>query len=131
MGSGDRDRLALNRFDIARYRTAQRKILHPEEQRSALGGDLFAELVGQLNDQARTLAAHRAELEISEDRAQIALQLIDEAPLVAPLQRDFVISSNQMTHRYSRQSAARGRSRTLPPAGGAAYRNSRQVRTDT
>jgi hypothetical protein len=99
MGSGDRDRLALNRFDIARYRTAQRKILHPEEQRSALGGDLFAELVGQLNDQARTLAAHRAELEISEDRAQIALQLIDEAPLVAPLERDFVVSSNQVTHR--------------------------------
>ena len=99
MCARDRDRLALDRFDIARDRTAERKILQPEEQRRALGGDLLGNLLGQLDNQARALAAHRAELEIGEDRAQVALQLIDEAPLVAPLERDFVISSNQVTHR--------------------------------
>ena len=99
MRARDRDRLALYLFDIARNGAAQRKILQAEKQRRALGRDLLVDLLGKLDDKPRTLATHRAQLEVGEDRAQVALQLIDEAPLVAPLERDFVVSSNQVTHR--------------------------------
>jgi hypothetical protein len=73
--------------------------LQPEEQCRTLSGDRFVQLPGQLDNQARPLASHRAEPVVSEDRAQIVLQLIDEAPLVTPFERDFVVSSNQVTHR--------------------------------
>jgi hypothetical protein len=94
-----RDRLALDRLDIALDRAAQGEILQPEQQRRALGGNRLIDLVGQLDDEARPLAAHRAKLEVGEDGAQVALQLIDEPPLVAPLERNFVVSSYEVKHR--------------------------------
>jgi hypothetical protein len=99
MRARDRDRLALYFLDIARNRAAQRKILQSEKQRGALGRDRLVDLLGKLDDKPRPLATHRAQLEIGKDCAQVALQLIDEAPLVAPLERNFVVSSDQVTHR--------------------------------
>jgi hypothetical protein len=99
MRTRNRDRLARDPFDIAPDRAAKRKILQPEDQRGALGGDLVIDFIGQLDDQAWAFAAHRAELEVGEYGAQVALHPVNEAPLVASLECDFVVSSNQVTHR--------------------------------
>ena len=99
MPARDRDSLAFDLLYIACDRTAKGEILQPKEQRGALCCDLLVNLVGQLDDKPRPLAAHRPELEVGEDIAQIALQLIDEAPFVAPLESNFVVSSYQVTHR--------------------------------
>jgi hypothetical protein len=77
---------------------ADREILQTENQRGALGGDFVTEGVGQLHEEARADAAHVAEAVVGEERAEILFELIDETPLVAPFERDFVVPADQISH---------------------------------
>ena len=84
---------------------AEREVLQAENQRGAFGCGLVAKLVGELHHQARPDAAHISEPVIAEDVAQVLLDLIDEPPLIAPLERDLVIPANQISHRDSQPRA--------------------------
>ena len=92
------DRFARDRFDIARRRIAEREILQTEDQRRALGCDLVAELIRDLHHQARPDAAHIAQPIVAEQVAQILLDLVDESPLITPLERDLVVPADQISH---------------------------------
>jgi hypothetical protein len=89
---------ALQCLDLERDGMAQGEILHAEQKRSALCSDIIAQFVGQFDHQARSFAAHGAQAVIGENRAQVLLELIDEAPAITPLERDFVVSADEVSH---------------------------------
>src|SRR5262249_4348984 len=94
-----RDRLTFDRLDFEWDLPAEGEIGQTEDRRGTLGNRLVADLVGELYQQSRTFAPHRAELGVRKDSPEVMAQLICESPSIAAFERNFVISADQITHR--------------------------------
>ena len=60
----------------------------------------------KFDHQTRTERTRAAEVVVAENRAQIIFDLIDETPLIAAFERDFVISADEVTHLFPREKNA-------------------------